>query len=68
MAARKTATTGTAARSEQAEPMFSKEQILASTRFANRRDLVDALLDEDKSYTMKTVDNLVEKYMKGQVK
>lgn len=67
MAARKTATTGTAARSEQTEPMFSKEQILASTRFANRRDLVDALL-EDKSYTMKTVDNLVEKYMKGQVK
>lgn len=48
--------------------MFSKEQILASARFANRRDLVDALLDEDKSYTMKTVDNLVEKYMKGQVK
>ena len=64
MAARKTATTGTAARSEQTEPMFSKEQILASARFANRRDLVDALLDEDKSYTMKTV----EKYMKGQVK
>ena len=65
MAAKKTAT-GTAARSEQTEPMFSKEQILASARFANRR--VDALLDEDKSYTMKTVDNLVEKYMKGQVK
>ena len=39
-----------------------------TARFANRRDLVDALLDEDKSYTMKTVDNLVEKYMKGQVK
>ena len=68
MAARKTATTGTAVRSEQTEPMFSKEQILASARFANRRDLVDALLDTDKSYTLKTVDNLIEKYMKGQVK
>lgn len=68
MAARKTAKTGTAARSEQTEPMFSKEQILASARFANRRDLVDALLDTDKSYTLKTVDNLIEKYMKGQVK
>ena len=65
MAAKKTAT-GTAARSEQTEPMFSKEQILASARFANRRDLVDALLDEDKRYTMKPVDNLAEKYMKGQ--
>lgn len=67
MAVRNT-TTGTAAKSEQTEPKFSKEQILASARFANRRDLVDALLDEDKSYTLKTVDNLVEKYMKGQVK
>ena len=60
--------TASTAKSEQTEPMFSKEQILASARFANRRDLVDALLDEDKSYTIETVDNLVEKYMKGQVK
>ena len=67
MAAKKT-TTGTAARSEQTEPMFSKEQILASDRYANRRDLVDALLDTDKSYTLETVDNLIDKYMKGQVK
>lgn len=67
MTAKKT-TTGTAARSEQTEPMFSKEQILASARFANRRDLVDALLDEKKSYTMETVDDLIQKYMKGQVK
>ena len=64
MTAKKT-TTGTAARSE---PMFSKKQVLASTRFANRRDLVDALLDEKKSYTMETVDDLIQKYMKGQVK
>jgi|GEM_PF-982315 hypothetical protein len=68
MAARKTATTGTVANSEQTEPVFSKEQILASDRYANRRDLVDALLDTDKSYTLKTVDNLIDKYMKGQVK
>lgn len=67
MAAKKTAT-GTAARSEQTEPMFSKEQILASARYANRRDLVDALLDKDKSYTFETVDNMIEKYKKGQVK
>lgn len=68
MAARKTATTGTVANSEQTEPVFSKEQILASDRYANRRDLVDTLLDTDKSYTLKTVDNLIDKYMKGQVK
>lgn len=68
MAARKTATTETVAKSEQTEPVFSKEQILASDRYANRRDLVDALLDTDKSYTLETVDNLIDKYMKGQVK
>lgn len=67
MAARKP-TAETVAKSEQTEPKFSKEQILVSARFANRRDLVDALLDTDKSYTIETVDNLVEKYMKGQVK
>ena len=67
MAAKKT-TTGTAAKSEQTEPKFSKEQILVSARFANRRDLVNALLDEKKSYTVKNVDSLIEKYMKGQVK
>ena len=39
MAARKTATTGTVANSEQTEPVFSKEQILASDRYANRRGI-----------------------------
>lgn len=55
-------------KTEQNEQKFSKEQILASARYANRRDLVDALLDKDKSYTFKTVDNMIEKYKKGQVK
>jgi hypothetical protein len=56
------------AKTEQNEQKFSKEQILASARYANRRDLVDALLDKDKSYTFETVDNMIEKYKKGQVK
>lgn len=56
------------AKTEQNEQKFSKEQILASARCANRRDLVDALLDKDKSYTFETVDNMIEKYKKGQVK
>lgn len=56
------------AKTEQNEQKFSKEQILASARYANRRDLVDALLDKDKSYTFETVDNMIEKYKKGRVK
>ena len=58
----------TVAAVQTAEQEFSKEQIVAAAKYRDKRDLVDALLDEDKSYTMKTVDNLVEKYMKGQVK
>lgn len=51
-----------------AEQKFSKKQILESARYVDRRDLVDALLDKDKSYTFETVDNMIEKYKKGQVK
>ena len=56
------------AKTEQTEQKFSKEQILASARYANRRDLMDALLDEKESYTLETVDNMIENYMKGRVK
>lgn len=49
-------------------PKYTKGQILGSARFANRRDLVDALLDEDKKYTMETVDTVIEEFMKGKVK
>jgi len=50
------------------EPIeFSKEQILTSVKYRNNRDLVDALLDEKKKYTMESVDNLIENYMKGKV-
>lgn len=55
-------------KTEQIEQQFSKEQILASALYANRRDLVDALLDENESYTLETVDNMIENYMKGRVK
>lgn len=54
--------------SAKVEPTFSKEQILASAKYAKRRDLVDALLD-DKQYTMKAVDEAInDYYKKGQVK
>lgn len=52
-----------------AEPVqFGKEQILASVKYRNKRDLVNALLEKDKKYTMEQVDDLIDQYMKGQVK
>lgn len=56
------------AKVQVSEPQFSKEQIVASDKYRNQRDLVDALLEKDKKYTIATVDNLIEKYKKGQVK
>ena len=53
---------------EKAESVFSKEQLLASEKFRNRRDIVNALLLPDKQYTMKTVEKMINDYMKGQVK
>lgn len=50
------------------EAAFTKEQILASEKYANRRDLLDALLDKGKTYKIETVDNMIEKFMKGKVK
>lgn len=46
---------------------FNKQQILASKRYANKRDLVDALLIDDQKYTLETVDKLLDKFMKGKV-
>lgn len=57
-----------AANVQTTEPQFSKEQIVASEKYHNQRDLVDALLENGKKYTIGTVDNLIENYKKGKVK
>lgn len=53
---------------EKIEKLFSKEQLLAAERFQERKDIVNALLSPDKQYTVEGVEQMIEKYMKGQVK
>lgn len=53
---------------EKAESLFSKEQFLSAERFQRKRDVINAILEPDKKYTIKTVEQMIEKYMKGQVK
>lgn len=61
--------TETAEVQETIEPVqFTKEQLLCSEKYSNKRDLVDALLDEKKSYTIETVDKMIDEFMKGKVK
>lgn len=46
---------------------YTKEQLLASKRYANRRDVISALLDDGKTYTLTEVERLMNKFMKGKV-
>ena len=52
----------------QTENKFAKEQLLCSKRFRERQDIVDALLTDGEQYTIKTVEQKIENYMKGRVK
>lgn len=51
-----------------AENKFSKEQLTASSRFRERRDVLEALLETGELYTVKAVEEKIESYMKGKVK
>lgn len=53
---------------EKREHKFSKEQLLASGRFRGKRDLVDALLDGKKQYTIRNAEEIIENYLKGKVR
>ena len=47
---------------------FKKEQIIASDRYTDKQDLVNALLDDGKTYTFDMVDEQINKFLKGKVK
>ena len=53
---------------QPAVPTHSKEQLLGSQRYAKRRDLLGALLEDGKRYTIEDVDTVIENFMKGKVK
>ena len=49
-----------------AEEKYTKEQIVNSKTFINNRDLLNAVL-EDKSYSKKEINKIIENYKKGKV-
>lgn len=53
---------------QSVQKKFTKEQMLASAKYRNQRDLVEALLDAGKKYTVEMVDKLIDDFMKGKVK
>lgn len=48
-------------------PNFSKAQLMSSNKYAGRKDLIGALLDDQAEYTTEQVDALIENFLKGQV-
>lgn len=49
------------------EVKFTKDSIVRSEKYKNRADILNVLLEEDKEYTLETVDNLIKNFMKGKV-
>lgn len=52
---------------KSAECVFTKEQLKASQKFANRKDLLEVLLEDNKKYPVAKVEQMIEKFMKGKV-
>ena len=61
MAVRKTTKTAAKEAEKEVEVKFSKNQLLAAKRFSGKRDILEALLSADETYTVKTVEQMIEK-------
>lgn len=69
MSDKKPATTETVLTAEKKPgARFTKAQLLASQKYAGRRDVLEALLDGEKTYTAAEADAAIEKFMNGRVK
>lgn len=50
------------------ESKYSKEQLLKSKKYSNRKDLLVVLLDDKKEYSFAEVEAEIDKFMKRGVK
>ena len=47
---------------------YSKKQIVKSKKYENNVDLVNALLEDDKKYSLADIDRMINSFLKGAVK
>ncbi|NLY47184.1 MAG: hypothetical protein GX053_14530 [Tissierella sp.] len=52
---------------DKTENRFTKQQVLASKKLSYSRDLINAILKEDETYTLKEVETKINEYLKGEV-
>lgn len=53
---------------KQGEVTFSKQELLQAECYRGKKDLVSALLEDGRKYSLKEVDAVIEKFMKGKVR
>ncbi len=53
---------------QNSQIQYEKSQFLTSAKYKKSRDLVDALLEEEKKYTIEEADKLIGQFMKGKVR
>ncbi len=49
------------------DALFTGKRLICSEHFRELRDVAEAVLDADRSYTLKEADEVVLNYMKGKV-
>lgn len=52
---------------KEKETQYSKRQLVFSKKYASNRDLLQVLLEDDKSYTLKEVENKINEFKKRRV-
>lgn len=52
---------------KELEPKFTKQQLLHSERYADKTDILSALLEEGKNYSRKEAEQTITDFMKGKV-
>ncbi len=46
---------------------YTKEELKSSVRFEGYKDAVEALLEEDRTYSVSEAEEIIEGFMKGEV-
>ncbi len=49
------------------ENKFTKQELVRSNRFIDYVDVLTAILDKNKSYTIEETEKMIDKFMKGKV-
>lgn len=45
----------------------TKESIMSSSKYADCKDVINILLDKDTEYSIDEVDEMIDKFLKGEV-